>query len=88
VIGAGQVWPIASAWVDGIAVGLKKNSPPMRAIINSPLSANSPLKTMASGRLPKTSGFQVDSAGIGLDAGRVSRGREAPAFISQNAPST
>jgi hypothetical protein len=73
MIGAGQVWPIASAWVDGIAAGLKKNSPPMHDMINSPLSAKSPLKTMASGRLPKTSGLEVDSAGIGLDAGRVSR---------------
>ena len=27
MIGAGQVWPIASAWVDGIAAGLKKASP-------------------------------------------------------------
>jgi hypothetical protein len=25
VIGAGHVWPIASAWVDGIAAGLEKN---------------------------------------------------------------
>ena len=67
MIGAGQVWSIASAWVDGIAAGQEKNSPRMHDMINSPLSAKSLLKTMGSGRLPKTSGIQVDSAGIGLD---------------------
>ena len=67
MIGAGQVWSIASAWVDGIAAGQEKNSPRMHDMINSPLSAKSPLKTMASGRQPKTSGIQVDSVGIGLD---------------------
>jgi hypothetical protein len=34
VIGAGHVWPIASAWVGGIAAGLKKNSPPMHHMID------------------------------------------------------
>jgi hypothetical protein len=43
VIGAGEIWQIASAWVDGIATVQDKNS-----------------------RRPKTSGFQVDSAGIGV----------------------
>jgi hypothetical protein len=33
MIGAGQVWPIASAWVDGIAAGLEKNSPRMDDMI-------------------------------------------------------
>ena len=26
MIGVGQVWPIASAWADGIAAGREKNS--------------------------------------------------------------
>jgi hypothetical protein len=34
VIGAGHVWPIASAWVDGITAGLEKNSPPMHDMID------------------------------------------------------
>jgi hypothetical protein len=34
VIGAGQVWPIASAWVDGIAAGPEKNSPRMHDTID------------------------------------------------------
>jgi hypothetical protein len=34
MIGADHVWPIASAWVDGIAAGLKKNSPPMHDMID------------------------------------------------------
>ena len=34
MIGAGHVWQIASAWVDGIAAGLKKNSPPMHDMID------------------------------------------------------
>jgi hypothetical protein len=85
MIGAGQVWPIAAAWVDGIAAGLEKNSPRMHDVINSPLSAKSPLKTMASGRLPKTSGFQVDSGVSAYIAGRLSRGHAVPAFILQNA---
>jgi hypothetical protein len=33
VIGAGQVWQIASAWADGIAAGLEKNSPRMHDMI-------------------------------------------------------
>ena len=37
------------------------------------------------GRLPITSGFQVDSAGIGLYCRAAEPGREAAAFISQNA---
>jgi hypothetical protein len=41
VIGAGQAWPIASAWVDGIAAGLKKNSPRMHDMIDRRLSASS-----------------------------------------------
>ena len=34
MIGAGQVWPIVSAWVDGIAAGLEKNSPPRHDMID------------------------------------------------------
>jgi hypothetical protein len=35
MIGAGsRVWPIAAAWVDGIAVGLEKNSPRMHDMIS------------------------------------------------------
>src|SRR5208283_5505678 len=34
VIGAGRIWSIASAWVDGIAAGLAKNSPPMHDMID------------------------------------------------------
>jgi hypothetical protein len=34
LIGAGHVWPIASGWVDGIAAGLEKNSPPMHDVID------------------------------------------------------
>jgi hypothetical protein len=34
MIGAGQVWPIASAWVDWIAAGLEKNSPRMHDMID------------------------------------------------------
>ena len=34
MIGAGHVWPIASGWVDGIAAGLAKNSPPMHDVID------------------------------------------------------
>jgi hypothetical protein len=60
----------------------------MRAMINSPLSAKSPLKTMASGRLPKTSGFQSIAQVYGWTARRVSRGREVRAFVSQNAHRT
>jgi hypothetical protein len=33
VIGASQVWQIASAWVDWIATGLEKNSPRMHDMI-------------------------------------------------------
>jgi hypothetical protein len=32
--GAGQVWQIASAWVEGIAAGLEKNSPRMHDMID------------------------------------------------------
>jgi hypothetical protein len=34
MIGAGQVWQIASAWVDGIAAGLGKHSPRMHDMID------------------------------------------------------
>ena len=34
MIGAGHIWPIASAWVDGIAAGLEKNSPRMHDMID------------------------------------------------------
>jgi hypothetical protein len=34
MIGAGQVWPIASAWDDWIVAGLEKNSPPMHRMID------------------------------------------------------
>ena len=34
MIGAGQLWQIASAWVDGIAAGLEKNSPRMHDMID------------------------------------------------------
>ena len=34
------------------------------------------------GRLPKSSGFQIDTRAAGYTAGRLSRAREAPAFIS------
>jgi hypothetical protein len=34
VIGAGQIWPIASAWDDWIVAGLEKNSPPMHDMID------------------------------------------------------
>ena len=27
-------WPIASAWLDGIAAGLEKKSPPMHGMID------------------------------------------------------
>ncbi len=33
MIGAGHVWPIASARVDGIAAGLEKNSPLTHEVI-------------------------------------------------------
>ena len=57
VIGAGQIWQIASAWVDGIATVQEKNSP-----------------------RPKTSGFQVDSAGIGLCCRAVEPGAQGSRF--------
>ena len=34
MIGAGHIWQIASAWVDGIAAGLKRNSPRMHDMID------------------------------------------------------
>jgi hypothetical protein len=34
MIGAGQLWQIASAWVDGIAAGLQKNAPRMHHMID------------------------------------------------------
>jgi hypothetical protein len=34
MMGAGQVWPIASVFVDVIAPGLEKNSPPMHDVID------------------------------------------------------
>jgi hypothetical protein len=34
MIGAGQLWQIASAWVDGIGAGLQKNSPRMHGMID------------------------------------------------------
>jgi len=34
MIGAGQVWQVASAWVDRIAAGLQKNSPRMHDMID------------------------------------------------------
>jgi hypothetical protein len=34
MMGAGQVWPIASVWVDGIAAGLERNSPRMHDVID------------------------------------------------------
>jgi hypothetical protein len=33
MIDAGQLWPIAAAWVDGIAAGLGKNSPRMHDVM-------------------------------------------------------
>jgi hypothetical protein len=34
MIGAGHIWPIASAWFYGIAAGPRKNSPPMHDMID------------------------------------------------------
>jgi hypothetical protein len=34
MIGAGQVWQVASAWVDGNAAGLENNSPRMHYVID------------------------------------------------------
>jgi hypothetical protein len=34
MIGAGQLWQIASAWVDGIGAGLQKNAPRMHHMID------------------------------------------------------
>jgi hypothetical protein len=39
MIGAGQVWQIASAWVDWIAAGLEKNSPRMHDMIDRRMRA-------------------------------------------------
>jgi hypothetical protein len=49
---------------------------------DSLLSAKSPLKTMASGRLPKTSGFRIDSAGIGLCCWAAEPGTRGSRFHS------
>ena len=40
MIGAGQVWPIASAWVDGIAAGLEKTRHAMHDLIDQRVRAN------------------------------------------------
>ena len=45
-----------------------------------------PRRSGVVGRLPKTSGFQVDSAGIGLNCRAAEPGARGAAFISQNAP--
>lgn len=34
MIGAGRIWQIALAWIDGIAAGLEKNSPGMHDVID------------------------------------------------------
>jgi hypothetical protein len=88
MIGAGHVWPIASAWLNGIAAGLGKNTPRMHDMINSPLSAKSPLKTMASGRLPKLLDFRSMHAYWSTLPGGLARAVRPPAFISQKAHST
>ena len=34
MIGAGQLWQVPLAWVDGIGAGLEKNFPPMHDVID------------------------------------------------------
>jgi hypothetical protein len=40
MIGAGRIWQIASAQVDGITAGLDKNSPPMHDMIDRRVRAS------------------------------------------------
>ena len=39
MIGAGQVWPMVSGWVDGIYAGLEKNPPGMGDMIDRHVGA-------------------------------------------------
>jgi hypothetical protein len=82
MIRAGQVWPIASAWLDGIVAGLGKNTPRMHDMINSPIAVEDDgIRALA-----ETSGFQ---GRLDYTAGRVGPGRAASRFhFAEKAHST
>ena len=52
-IDAGQLWQIALAWIDGIAVGLRKKSPPMHDMIHRCVRAFSARLSPQSNRCAK-----------------------------------